>query len=116
MTVKPSFVPVLDTSGANRVPWGAGKDGVGYALNDPVPFGEYNYGLGSIGDWLTWLDERIHDNPASTTTNISDSVGGAGTGLFVGAAAIHLQHNTVFGDTATVTPQAQIHLHLEPLG
>ena len=45
MTARPSIVPVLDTSGANRVTWGAGKEGVGYAFEDPVPFGEYNYGL-----------------------------------------------------------------------
>lgn len=109
MASKPVTIALLDTNETNRVAPAGSKTTDGYVLSDIFPSGNANYLMGWHGDFTEWLNERIHDSPADTTTNISDRVGGAGTGLFVGAAAIHLEHNTLIGDTAVV-PQGTLHV------
>lgn len=61
---RPAVVPTLDVNQTARTAWSVAKQNDGYVFEDPVPFAEYNYGLGWLGDWIAWLNERSEDGAA----------------------------------------------------
>ncbi|KKM13410.1 hypothetical protein LCGC14_1716550, partial [marine sediment metagenome] len=63
---RPSVIPILDENNTLRVSPGAGKEADGYAVNDILPAGEFNYLLGFNGDWLQWISERSEDGATAS--------------------------------------------------
>lgn len=109
MVAKPGTIALLDTNETNRVAPAGSKITDGYVLDDLFSSSNANYLMGWHGDFTEWLNERVFDNPADTTTNIADRVGGAGTGIFIGATAFNVTHNTLLGN-ASATPDRLLHL------
>lgn len=67
MASRPTTIPQLDTTKANRTIPAAGKVTSGYSTNDLFPAASANYLHGWAGDWLEWLQERTEDGTTPTT-------------------------------------------------
>lgn len=81
MASKPATIPTIDSNSTNRSAPPAGKQTDGYVLNDILPSDEYNWVQGFTSDWITWLAERMFDDPSDSTTTLRSRLDGAGEGL-----------------------------------